>query len=302
MDKEYLAKGLTALSRSMSQDIWAAHWGAAVIAAYYFICKNELSIGTKKLVKDQIDSLIKVHSNLFHDLPIEPSESEFESKIISSLTVNIENLCELGHNVIFASLAIKASRDIPEFQTQRISDGICDLISAFDECTPGWFSVEGKQEVLIPKKTHSLITDINDVKSLKNYVLRNFLDAKRNYREERGDMQLGHILTHGQSIVELFELGYPNLAQLAFKPFQQKILLIEELRKRTPCNNLAEGVGKFESPLDVEYWKNDYSDNEWLYGHVFKYPYSFYCLLKNSNYHLSDELKHKYAFLNTYNY
>ena len=297
MDKGYLAKGLLALSRSMEKDIWAGHLGAAVIAAYYFLRHNEHTENMQDLITNQTDSFIEVHKDFFKVTSTEEENLDFEIKIISALEENIEKLCEIGHNVIYASLALKASRDVPEMRTTIVCEGMCHLISAFNDCTPGHIWVDGKTEVIEPDNTDTIVPRIEDAGTVKKYVLDSFLNAERSYREESGDMQLGHLLTHGQSIVELFELGYSELGQVAFKPFAQRIKLIKGLRKRNPCIDPSEGVGNFISPLKDEYWSNDYSDSDWNHGHIFKYPYSFYQLLKDVEYTKIDALEHKFALL-----
>ena len=279
MNKEYLAKGLNALSRSMEKDLWAGHWGAAVIAAYYFSRDNDIKMSTHELIKKQINQLIKAHKDYFTEIPVGTQNNEFEEEIISAFKENAGNLCAIGHNVIYTSLALKASRDVPEFRTSNICDGIIKLIHAFNNCDPGHFWVDGKTEIIEPDNTDTNVSGIDDARSAKKYVLDSFINAERSYREESGDMQLGHLITHGQSIVELFELGYPDLAQEALKPFAQRINLIEDLRKRIPCNDLSAGVGNFISPLEDAYWEKDYSDSEWVHGHIFKYPYSFYDII-----------------------
>ncbi len=263
----------------MEKDLWAGHWGAAVIAAYYFSRDNDIKESTHELIKNQINQLIQAHNDYFTEIPVETQTNEFEEKIISALKENVGNLCAIGHNVIYTSLALKASRDVPEFRMSHICDGIIKLIHAFNDCDPGYFWVDGKTEIIEPGYSDTIISEIDCAKLARKYVIDSFLIVKRSYQEENRDMQLGHLITHGHSIVELFELGYPELALEALKPFAQRINLIEDLRKRIPCNDLSIGVGKFISPLEDAYWEKDYSDSEWMHGHLFKYPYSFYELI-----------------------
>ena len=139
-DDSYLLKGLNALARAHRMSAMAGHLGASLVAGS-FLRKQSPALDDEvyKGIGSDLDRVIRgesvfgakmtknsqmADSELFEEFPKEkPSESLIDG-IAEALAKNIETLRESGHNVIFASIAIHALKERPEFATPSIVDGI----------------------------------------------------------------------------------------------------------------------------------------------------------------------------------
>jgi hypothetical protein len=110
LSSDYLIKGITGLSRASQGSPMEGHYGAAVIAAYYFCRENDLDKKTEKAVQKQIDQLISKFEPFFISLPAEDPEPGAISHIIQALDVNVHELRAIGHNVILLRWRSRPSR------------------------------------------------------------------------------------------------------------------------------------------------------------------------------------------------
>ncbi len=76
-------------------------------------------------------------SELFEDFPKEKPKESLIDGIADALEKNIGTPRESGHNVIFASIAIHALKELPDLATPSIIDGIRKLVRLFDNSHPG---------------------------------------------------------------------------------------------------------------------------------------------------------------------
>ncbi len=271
LSDDYLVKGITGLSRALENNWVAGHYGAAVIATYYFCRDNELDTATEKAIKNQLDELLTKHGQLFESVPAERSEPHLLAEIPRALDVNIDRLSRQGHNVIYATLAIKALQQAPEMITPRVTHGICSLIQAFNgkATDPGDVSIEGDDT--IPEYTsHDVIAD---------FTFSELLKVKKVYlKSVRGDA--GHLVTHAHSLIELSMLGYSELAQKGYNAHRLQAKLLRKLHAfdSSEAVTLPEPINA--DPLTHFYWEGDLERKDWLTGHAFKYCYHFYDLLK----------------------
>ena len=112
LDDSYLVKGLTAMVRA--QGWFNAHWGAAVIAGYYLCKENRFDEATRSGNKEQLDTVIRLHSGQFAALPDESSNERRIQEIATALRPAMQGgLRAHGHAVIFASLSMRSCRHSP---------------------------------------------------------------------------------------------------------------------------------------------------------------------------------------------
>ena len=100
---------------------------------------------------------------------------------------------------------------------------------------------------------------------------------------------VGHLLTHAHALIELARLGY---GQIARKGHNAHRLYIKLSRNPPDEGEPIPRIGDAQplAPLSEAFWLADHEGGrEWLVGHVFKYPYSFYDLIR----HIDDEAERR---------
>ena len=119
-------------------------------------------------------------------------------------------LRQVGHNAIFAMLAIKAFRMMPSAATPQRIDGVCTLIRSF---TP-WRDVEPDPDVDPPP--------FADAAAASQFILREASAAIDRF-VGFGQGFAGHMLTFGQSLVELAAMGDVEWAESCRTAFRKYV-------------------------------------------------------------------------------
>lgn len=283
-----LLRGLVALASAghKKPSAWPeGHWGAAVLSTH-FLCENHgLDPSVTAHVARQAALFMTKKPEYFSSIPPDNetlSIKEAEERILAAFAPKAGLLCAIGHNVIYTTLTLRALRAAPEARTPFVVDGIAQLVSAFG-ANPGYFLVNGKPMVIHPR--HNAPNPYGPATPLEVYaahVLDQFRSIDRTYAEELGDMQVGHILTHGEAVTSLLELGHEQLAREAFGPFLTRMALFAEARQLSPRAE-SPPPPEFRSPTQESFWALDFaSRNWWGGGHVFKYTHSLLTLLKQA--------------------
>ncbi len=279
LEERYLHAGITGLSRAGDQDPNNGHFGAAVIAAYYFCAENQLSQVVQQQIAKQLDQMIAKYSDLFVPFTKENSQLELIKKVENAIDSNIETLHAIGHNVIFASLALKALKQTPQMITPSISDGIARLLYAFSSQGPGgpFYGWEDISKVTV--KANDNIPIYTDEQIMIDFVFEEFAKFPKIYKGRHQGV-VGHLLTHAHALIELSRMGYPQLAAKGHNAHRLYIKLARNLPDAGEL--LLKEHQKPSNPLELEYWERDLEGElSWLFGHAFKFPYGFYSLIKN---------------------
>lgn len=265
MDDTYLLRGLDALSRAHETNYFTdGHRGAAIIAAYYLCREVEMEEGAE----DQIRALIDrhwTHTPLCAPTPDEAPEPGGTQRIVNTMQAHLEGLRQAGHNVILPALALKAFRQLTDAVTPSRVDGVCKLVQSFtrvddlrleetDE-VPGWDTPGDMAE----------------------YVLSEWVRCIEAF-DGRGQGWSGHLLTYCRALLDLREMGYGALAQQAEGGFK---LYVKRIRIGPLETDLArpEHPPSDRLPHQRCYWEQRAGKPVGI-GHVFKYPYGFYGLMR----------------------
>jgi hypothetical protein len=268
LGEEYLAKGLAALSVAHRKGWLEGHAGAAVLATFYFCKENALDERTTEALAKQIDGYMGKNPE---DFPApDPGRGTADpARIVEQLDAQITELRAGGHDVIFASLALKALRDLPEYATPKIVDGIRDLLKLI--VARRWPDAETPYNLEHPLPPYGSTKDIATI--TLQATLRPWGDVAR-----VGASGIIHWITHADAVVTLEDLGYKDLAR-RHHPAQ-----------RLHINQAVTGDGRREPDraavdwLGADYWESDTPrklfQNSWLAGHAFKLPYSLFRMLK----------------------
>jgi hypothetical protein len=175
-------------------------------------------------------------------------------------------LREVGHNAIFAMLAIKGFRLLPEAATPQRIEGVCRLIRAIK---PWHDDVRPDPEIDPPP--------FGDAASASAFVLREASAAVDRWAGF-GQGFAGHMLTFGQALVELAEMGDLEWAESCRVAFRKYVTYT----RRGPgpdAKRIPEHRPSQLRPDTAAYWQKR-GDRAVDIGHVFKYPYSYFDLLR----------------------
>jgi len=259
--------GLNALARAHERDYFAnGHRGAAMVAAHLLCKESNLS----DMVGSRIEELVDLNwsgTPLCAGFPDEEPRPERIDEIGIALIEGADTLREVGHNAIFTMLATKGFRLIPEAATPARIEGVCRLVRMFKP----WRDVEPDAEVNPPP--------FEDLRAASRYILREACDAVDRF-VGFGQGYSGHMLTFGQALVELAAMGDVAWAESCRNAFR-KYVTVTRLGPEPQARAIPDHPHSDLRPTEAAYWKAR-RDHDVDIGHVFKYPYSAYDLLRRA--------------------
>ncbi len=271
IDFKYLSKGLNALARAHHMSSMAGHLGASVIAGY-FVGEQRPDLDPKvyKGIEDDLDRVMRGESvfgkrmsrkstladpELFEAVPKQKPDETLIDGIAEELENSIDQPRESGHNVIFASLSIRALKEHPEFATPAVVDGILKLMALFNEAHPG-SGYYGKEKGRIRGNKVSLPDEdgtppYSDIEGMAIAVFDEVINQKAEVHRE-GFGGLVHIVNHAAAIADLADYGYAELAPRAVKSHRHHLRLWRNLP------NVADEKGPVPvspfTPHKAAYW------------------------------------------------
>ena len=259
--------GLNALARAHEMNYFTdGHRGAAIVSAHLLCVDNGLDERARRRIAELID-LNWASTALCKPFPDTKPEPERIDEIGVALMEGGEVLRQVGHNAIFAMLAIKAFRMMPEAATPERIDGVCKMIRMF---TP-WRDEDPDEEVKPPT--------FADLAAASRFILKETSAAIDRFIKF-GQGFAGHMLTFGQSLVELAAMGDVEWAESCRTAFRKYVTVTrqgpEPDGKRYPDHKPTD-----LRPVDAEYWEKRGNKTVGI-GHVFKYPYAYYDLVRRA--------------------
>ncbi len=262
-ERRLVRLGLNALARAHEMNYFAdGHRGASLVSAHLMCAENDFDEATVARIEELFD-LNWASKPLCRPFPEEDPDPSQIGKIGAALAEGGEVLRQVGHNAIFAMLAIKGFRLVPEAATPRRIEGVCRLIRSM---TP-WRDVEPDPEVDPPP--------FDDTAAASEFILREASDSIDRF-VGFGQGFAGHMLTFGQALVELAEMGDLEWAESCRTAFRKYVTVTRQGPgaddRRIPDHKPSE-----LRPDDADYWEKR-GDHAVGIGHVFKYPYSYYDL------------------------
>jgi hypothetical protein len=267
-EKRLVLLGLNALARAPDLNYFSdGHRGASLVAAHLLCVENKLDeAATSRIV--QLFDLNWGPTELCKPFPVADPAPKQVARIGDELAKGGDVLRQVGHNAIFAMLAIKGFRMLPQAATPERIEGVCRLIRSF---TP-WRDVDPDPEVNPPPFVESA--------AASKFILREALDAVDRFKGF-GQGFAGHMLTFGQSLVELAAMGDVELAESCRTAFR-KYVTVTRRGPDADSKRIADHKPSALRPSDAKYWQNR-GDHAVDIGHVFKYPYSYYDLLQRAD-------------------
>jgi hypothetical protein len=264
-EKRLVLLGLNALARAHELNYFAdGHRGASLVSAHLMCVENRLDTKATARIEKLFD-LNWAPTPLCQPFPeAEPDPAQVK-KIGTALMEGSGVLREVGHNAIFATLAIKGFRLLPSAATPERIEGVCKLIRSIKPAR----NVPPDPEVNPPPFANAA--------AASEFVLREASAAVERFIGF-GQGFAGHMLTFGQALVELAAMGDGEWAESCRTAFRQYVTVT----RRGPepgAKPYAEHKPSALRPNSAEYWQQR-GDRAVDIGHVFKYPYSYYDLLR----------------------
>ena len=266
-DNRLVLLGLNALARAHELDYFAdGHRGASMVAAHLLCVENALDQRARTRIAQLVD-LNWASSELCKPFPDADPEPGQIDKIKAALSEGGEVLREVGHNAIFAMLAMKGFRILPSAATPERIDGVCALIRSIKP----WRDMAPDPDINPPP--------FAETAAASQFILREAIAAVDRF-VGFGQGFTGHMLTFGQSLVELAAMGDVESAESCRTAFRKYLTVT---RREPAPGSKRHTVRKPAGPLPTEaaYWEKR-GDNALGIGHVFKYAYSYYSLLRHA--------------------
>ncbi|MEW4369743.1 hypothetical protein [Paenibacillus kandeliae] len=292
MQKDMLKHGLQIIAncKSKTGDIWEAHFGVAAIAAYFFIQENHIPSTIADTIFIQAQAMLDYHSSIETNASIaEVKISEVESALLQSLQFVMDDLHWVGHNVIYTALSVKAIRELGEWGTSSDIAGICTLIESFRKTIPGrsWLGYSAAQVKRLEITEGDAFPTITNAKQLSEFVVGELSYFETIYRAEAHHDLIGHMLTFSHSLNILFDLGYVEYFERGLPALLKlvKVLRASQHLSSQSSIQLYSSVDQLPLvkakrsewlPAEEQYWATDFAEVDWDFGHVFKFPFSFY--------------------------
>jgi len=293
IDFQYLQTGVYGLANAHKAGTMAGHLGAAVAAGYFFgedqsDLPDEVFRGIEGEIKRVIAGEEAIWWNtkqagispadLFKPLANEEPEPDSIKAIADALQMNVGEQRESGHNIIFASIAIRALHDHPEFATPQVVAGIRKLMEGFNTAHPGkgyygkekgW--VYGNKVELAADDKFRLYTSIQEMVEVTVGEMIATAGVKK-----QGFGGLWHIINHTAAITEMDRFGHKELAKLALPAHHQHIRLWRSLPDVE--GELGSVLKAEHDPRDPVYWRGMLKRDEARLTHRIKTLYGYFTL------------------------
>lgn len=293
IDFDYLDKGLCGLANAHKAGTMAGHLGAAVVAGYFFgEDQTDLPEEVYKGVEGELDRIIQgeeaiwfnvkkvglTPSDLFKPLPKKKPNKDAIRSIATALQKNVGKTRQSGHNVIFASIALRALQDHSDYATPEVLAGIRKLIEGFNGAHPGrgyygkakgWFN--GNQVKLT---ADSRFPAYESIPQMVDVTIGELIASAS--KRKQGFGGLWHLINHAAAITEIHGFGDKDLAQRALPAHHQHMRLWRTLpdveEERGPV------VKADHDPRTPEYWKGMLKRDQARLTHRIKTLYGFYTI------------------------
>ena len=240
----------------------------------------KIKSNSKILKKPRKGAAISV-AEMFEPFAKEQPKANLIEGIADALARNIGETRESGHNVIFASIAVRAMKDHPDLATPAVIAGIRKLIAGFDDASPG-SGYYGKQKGRINGRKIELPDDdafppYPDLQTMANAVLDELVQHAAQRREGFGGSW--HVINHAAGLAELAHYGYRELALKGLPAHHQHMMLLKTLPD--VADEYGSEIPTEDAPLMPRFWTSDKIRRERAHlTHRIKTLYGFEALAK----------------------
>ncbi|WP_036720690.1 hypothetical protein [Paenibacillus harenae] len=287
-----LRDGLSIISSCKKEtgDIWQAHIGAAAIGSYFFVATNNWSQELAGLVSAQAAAMVnKVLGTDGAQHRAGCDEQTAVTAILEALDKTIDQLHWVGHNVIYSAASLLAIHELKGWGSAEDIAGITDLIHSFERTIPGrsWIGFSASEVKRMEITDEDGFPAIANPSELSFLVLEQLAEFPVIYRAESHHDLIGHMLTFSHALNILHDLGHVSFFKRGLPPIMKLIKALryslnvkpgDAIKLVSPVDHLplqpAERADVL--PSEMKFWEKNYSEQDWDYGHVFKFSHSFY--------------------------
>ena len=267
-EKRLVELGLNALARAPELNYFAdGHRGASMISAHMMCADNELDEPTTARIVQLFD-LNWAPTKLCEPFVEGDPVADAAGQVGRALAEGGGVLREVGHDAIFAMHAIKGFRMLPQTATAERVAGVCNLIRSIKP----WRDIAPGEDVDPPS--------FADTVAASRFILKEASAAIDRF-QGFGQGFAGHMLTFGQSLVELAALGDVEWAESCRTAFR-KYVTVTRQGPQAGDRPIKDHQPSQLRPDNPRYWQQR-GDKTLGIGHVFKYPYAYYDLLARAN-------------------
>lgn len=270
VDFGYLYRGLCGLSRAHRANGMAGHLGAAVVAGYFYGEDNAgLAPEVGQAVGGYLDRVVGGEealwfdpgrvgitvSEMFADVDPGAPDASLTTEIATALVGNIGGFRQSGHNVIFASLALRALADHPTYATPAVVGGIRRLIEGFDArgSGRGYYGVARGWVEADDIPLDESVPEYDTLEGMAAVVVDELLRSAQDHR--RGFGGPWHVINHAAALVELTAQGHDDLARAGFPAHRKHVQLWKSLPRLN--EELGDRTKVAPRPTDLGFWTTE---------------------------------------------
>jgi hypothetical protein len=269
-----IVKGLDGMSHvadNGNDPFGHGHNAAAVISSAFFSREQKLDEQTQKEILAHLEARL-LTSRIYVARPKEKAEPELIDALVTDLDAGISQLRRSGHNIIFATICLKALRTVPALVTPERVEGLRKMVRSFG----------ANKGAAAPQRDKDSFVDLGDEKKFIRFALEEYLKALELYLNGKGHHGFaGHVLTIGHALLELHRMGHKKTAENGVPAYWQ---FVQQARDGADLGGNKVGAAPKDAPTPLvkEYWSEraKRKSGEIVSSHLIKYPYSFYALAK----------------------
>lgn len=295
IDFSYLERGSLGLANAHLAGPMSGHLGAAVMAGYYLgEVRADLDPGVYLGVERDLERIMAGEEAIWFSpskvgvtvgelftkpKAAPPLEKDGMDMLANAVSENISKTRQSGHNVIFASIAMRALHSHPEIVTPELVQGWAQLLHQFDNATAGrgfYGNEKGWKQGEKIDVTGEAAEDLSytDLEGMAEVTIGELIATAS--KDTKGFGGLFHLIDHAAALVEFEHCGYHDLALSGLPAHRQHVRLLRSLPvlEETPL------VKADKDPFTDEYWsvRDSVQFSAWL-THRIKVLYGFSVLI-----------------------
>lgn len=288
----YLERGIAGLGRAHLTGSMSGHLGSALLAGYFLgEMRPDLDPAVSFAIERDLERILAGEEAVWFDptktgvtvgglFAVEEETglagAGATERLATALEPSLGRLRQSGHNVIFASLAMRALVGHPDLATVGRVDGAAKLLSSFDTQGPGRGYLGMGRGWVSPKTTAEEdgieLPAYQDLEAMAVATFDLVIETAGEHRRGYGDHF--HLIDHAAALIDLADCGFPDLAGKGIAAHREHFARLKALPVLD--GELGTLVKSEIDPFSPDYWTRSESVQweAWL-THRIKCLYGF---------------------------